>query len=92
MIVYCASGYRSQVAASVLLDAGFADVSDLLGGFTAWDGAGLPTSTGATTEDVGTTPQVGARAGEGAGRRRRAAPRRARTRRVAGRARTRRRC
>ena len=42
--LYCASGYRSQIAASVLRAAGFADVSDLLGGFTAWDGAGLPTS------------------------------------------------
>ena len=40
VVVYCASGYRSQVAASVLLDAGFADVSDLLGGYGAWEGAG----------------------------------------------------
>jgi DMSO/TMAO reductase YedYZ molybdopterin-dependent catalytic subunit len=44
VVLYCASGYRSQMAASVLRAAGFADVSDLLGGFTAWDGAGLPTS------------------------------------------------
>ena len=46
MVVYCGSGYRSQVAASVLRQAGFADVSDLLGGYAAWDGAGLPTSDG----------------------------------------------
>jgi hydroxyacylglutathione hydrolase len=44
VVLYCGSGYRSQVAASVLRAAGFADVSDLIGGFTAWDGAGLPTS------------------------------------------------
>ncbi|MEO1064519.1 MAG: MBL fold metallo-hydrolase [Actinomycetota bacterium] len=35
-VVYCAGGYRSSVAASVLRRAGFADVSDLLGGFGAW--------------------------------------------------------
>jgi DMSO/TMAO reductase YedYZ molybdopterin-dependent catalytic subunit/glyoxylase-like metal-dependent hydrolase (beta-lactamase superfamily II) len=44
IVVYCASGYRSQIAASVLKAAGFADVSDLLGGYSAWEGAGLPTS------------------------------------------------
>jgi DMSO/TMAO reductase YedYZ molybdopterin-dependent catalytic subunit/protein tyrosine phosphatase (PTP) superfamily phosphohydrolase (DUF442 family) len=60
VVVYCASGYRSQVAASVLLNAGFADVSDLLGGYAAWDGAGLPTSTIGSGDR--TTPQVGARA------------------------------
>jgi len=35
-VVYCAGGYRSSVAASVLREAGFADVSDLLGGYGAW--------------------------------------------------------
>jgi DMSO/TMAO reductase YedYZ molybdopterin-dependent catalytic subunit/glyoxylase-like metal-dependent hydrolase (beta-lactamase superfamily II) len=44
IVVYCASGYRSQIAASVLRAAGFADVSDLLGGYSAWEAAGLPTS------------------------------------------------
>jgi glyoxylase-like metal-dependent hydrolase (beta-lactamase superfamily II) len=37
-VLYCGSGYRSQIAASVLGAAGFADVSDLLGGYAAWDG------------------------------------------------------
>jgi glyoxylase-like metal-dependent hydrolase (beta-lactamase superfamily II) len=37
VIVYCASGYRSSIAASVLAEASFADVSDLLGGYRAWD-------------------------------------------------------
>jgi hydroxyacylglutathione hydrolase len=34
-VVYCAGGYRSSIAASVLRSAGFADVSDVLGGFEA---------------------------------------------------------
>ena len=61
VVVYCESGYRSQVAASVLLGAGFTDVSDLLGGYHAWDSAGLPTSAGESSLNTGTTPAVGAR-------------------------------
>lgn len=38
-VVFCAGGYRSSVAASVLRASGFTDVSDLLGGFGAWDAA-----------------------------------------------------
>ncbi|MDQ4096606.1 MAG: rhodanese-like domain-containing protein, partial [Actinomycetota bacterium] len=38
-VVYCAGGYRSSVAASALVASGFADVSDLLGGFSAWAAA-----------------------------------------------------
>jgi hydroxyacylglutathione hydrolase len=40
--VYCASGYRSSIAASALRAAGFARVTDLLGGFKAWSATGLP--------------------------------------------------
>lgn len=36
-VVYCAGGYRSSVAASLLRQNGFADVSDILGGYGAWD-------------------------------------------------------
>ncbi len=43
VVIYCASGYRSMVAASVLRASGFDDVSDVLGGFGAWEDAGLPT-------------------------------------------------
>ncbi len=39
VVVYCASGYRSSLAASVLAEAGFSDVSDLLGGYVAWSTA-----------------------------------------------------
>ena len=35
-VVYCAGGYRSSVAASLLRQAGFADVSDIIGGYGAW--------------------------------------------------------
>ena len=38
-VVYCAGGYRSSVAASVLRQAGFGDVSDVLGGYGAWQEA-----------------------------------------------------
>lgn len=36
-VVYCAGGYRSSVAASLLRRNGFVDVSDILGGFGAWE-------------------------------------------------------
>ncbi len=39
-VVYCARGYRSSVAASLLRQRGFTDVSDILGGYTAWHEAG----------------------------------------------------
>ncbi|MFQ5557871.1 MAG: rhodanese-like domain-containing protein, partial [Acidimicrobiales bacterium] len=35
-VVFCAGGYRSSVAASVLRVAGFPDVSDVIGGYAAW--------------------------------------------------------
>ncbi|KAA0083715.1 MBL fold metallo-hydrolase [Mycolicibacterium sp. P9-64] len=38
-VVYCAGGYRSSVAASLLRQNGFADVSDILGGYGAWHDA-----------------------------------------------------
>lgn len=35
-VVFCAGGYRSSVGASSLRRAGFSDVSDIVGGYTAW--------------------------------------------------------
>jgi len=35
-VVYCAGGYRSSIAASTLRSLGFVDVSDIVGGFGAW--------------------------------------------------------
>jgi DMSO/TMAO reductase YedYZ molybdopterin-dependent catalytic subunit/rhodanese-related sulfurtransferase/glyoxylase-like metal-dependent hydrolase (beta-lactamase superfamily II) len=60
--VYCASGYRSTVAASLLARAGFSDVSDLLGGFGAWQAAGLPVAQPGDAAGTDRTPQVSARA------------------------------
>ncbi len=37
LLVYCASGYRSSIAASLLRHHGFRDVSELAGGMVAWD-------------------------------------------------------
>jgi DMSO/TMAO reductase YedYZ molybdopterin-dependent catalytic subunit/rhodanese-related sulfurtransferase/glyoxylase-like metal-dependent hydrolase (beta-lactamase superfamily II) len=62
VVAYCASGYRSVVATSVLTTAGFADVSDLLGGITAWQAAGLPTARPGESPDTGRTPHISARA------------------------------
>lgn len=41
-VVYCAGGYRSMIAASLMRASGFRDVSDLIGGYGAWEQAGLP--------------------------------------------------
>ncbi|HEC10718.1 MAG TPA: MBL fold metallo-hydrolase [Acidimicrobiales bacterium] len=38
-VVYCAGGYRSSIATSLLEARGFDDVSDLIGGYDAWTGA-----------------------------------------------------
>ena len=46
-IVYCAGGYRSSIAASLLRSLGFRQVADLQGGFDAWARAGLPIEGGA---------------------------------------------
>ena len=36
-VVFCAGGYRSSIARSLLRSHGFKDVSDMVGGFTAWN-------------------------------------------------------
>ena len=38
-LVYCAGGFRSSIAASRMMASGFADVTDLLGGYGAWAAA-----------------------------------------------------
>jgi hydroxyacylglutathione hydrolase len=42
VVVYCATGYRSSLAASVLRARGFAKVHNVPGGHTAWTAAGFP--------------------------------------------------
>ena len=41
LIVYCAGGYRSSIAASLLRQLGFRDVSEVAGGIAAWETAVL---------------------------------------------------
>ena len=45
IIVHCAGGYRSSIAASLLMREGLGRVSELAGGIAAWDAAGLAIST-----------------------------------------------
>ena len=39
IVVHCASGYRSAIAASLMQRDGFAEVADLVGGLPAWEAA-----------------------------------------------------
>ena len=42
LVVYCASGGRSALAAKTLMDMGFQNVANLVGGIQAWSQAGGP--------------------------------------------------
>ena len=42
LVVHCAGGYRSSIAASILKRHGHSNVSELLGGIAAWEKSGLP--------------------------------------------------
>jgi rhodanese-related sulfurtransferase len=42
VVLVCADGYSSSLAAATLQDLGFARATDLVGGFTAWKALGLP--------------------------------------------------
>jgi len=42
LLVYCAGGYRSSIAASVLQGSGFGRVAEIAGGIAAWEAAKLP--------------------------------------------------
>jgi hydroxyacylglutathione hydrolase len=42
LLVYCAGGYRSSIAASLLQGSGFETVSEIAGGIAAWEAAKLP--------------------------------------------------
>ncbi len=41
LLVYCAGGYRSSIAASLLQGLGFVPVAEIAGGFAAWEAAKL---------------------------------------------------
>jgi rhodanese-related sulfurtransferase len=42
VVLVCAHGYSSSLAAATLRDLGFTSVGDVIGGFEAWAAAGLP--------------------------------------------------
>lgn len=45
LLVYCAGGYRSSIAASLLQRSGFTSVSEIAGGIAGWEAANLPVQT-----------------------------------------------
>jgi rhodanese-related sulfurtransferase/glyoxylase-like metal-dependent hydrolase (beta-lactamase superfamily II) len=45
LLVYCAGGYRSSIAASLLQRDGFDHVSEIAGGIAGWEAAKLPVQT-----------------------------------------------
>jgi hydroxyacylglutathione hydrolase len=48
LLVFCAGGYRSSIATSLLQRHGFDRVSEIAGGIAAWEAAQLPVSASAT--------------------------------------------
>ena len=42
LLLYCAGGYRSSIAASLLQRAGFTSVSEIASGISGWESANLP--------------------------------------------------
>ena len=49
LLVYCAGGYRSSIAASLLQQRGFTHVCEIAGGLAAWEAAKLPVKYSAQT-------------------------------------------
>jgi rhodanese-related sulfurtransferase len=58
LVLVCAHGYSTSLAAATLQELGFARATDVVGGFTAWEAAGLP---------VHPVPEVDADAAPGMG-------------------------
>ena len=46
VVVQCAGGYRSSIAASLLQQEGITDLMEVAGGLAAWDAAALPVAAG----------------------------------------------
>jgi rhodanese-related sulfurtransferase len=58
LVLVCAHGYSTSLAAAVLQDLGFSKATDLVGGFTAWQERGLPVRQ-APEVDEGAVPGMG---------------------------------
>lgn len=48
VVIHCEGGYRSAIGASLLAEAGRANVTDLVGGIKAWIASRLPTESDGT--------------------------------------------
>jgi rhodanese-related sulfurtransferase len=57
LILLCAEGYSSSLAAASLVDLGHGSAGDVVGGFEGWRSAGLPVAT--APEDNGPRPGMG---------------------------------
>jgi hydroxyacylglutathione hydrolase len=60
VVVHCQSGARSAIAASVLRASGFTNVTNLVGGFAAWERAGLPVARSGAEQDETALAPAGA--------------------------------
>ena len=58
VVLCCAHGYSSSIAAATLRDPGFSRATDIVGGFEAWAAAGLPVTSTRRTQR-GTRPGAG---------------------------------
>jgi rhodanese-related sulfurtransferase len=58
LVIVCAHGYSSSLAAATLQELGFARATDLVGGFVAWKERGLPVRP-APASDPGELPGMG---------------------------------
>ncbi|HJY62111.1 MAG TPA: rhodanese-like domain-containing protein [Streptosporangiaceae bacterium] len=61
IIVFCQESYTSSLAAAALHELGLHRATDVIGGFRAWEAAGLPTApggAGTVTLAPGATPAV----------------------------------
>ena len=46
LVIHCEGGYRSSIGAGILLNHGFGNVLDLVGGYKAWAASQLPVAVG----------------------------------------------
>lgn len=59
ILLLCAEGFSSSLAAASLVDIGFERAGDVVGGFAAWRHAGLPVVEATEADDGDTLPGMG---------------------------------
>jgi hydroxyacylglutathione hydrolase len=55
-VVFCAGGYRSAIASSLLRSRSFTDVSDIVGGYTAWSSTATAAAEGGSRATLAHAP------------------------------------